>query len=138
MQFGEGETDKPNDEMFHLFSNMLQDLSTYIYGVLGMRDKDVKVQQMCLKRMYDQIYVSNQRLYKHILRETLAEYPSWSDVEKTMFELAPGANEVEGSKGALMAYDETMRGRCPETVKWLCLEKSLQKLLLLHVTQCWH
>lgn len=60
------------------------------------------MQLMSTKRMHEKVYLSNPLLYKHVLRENLAEFPTWDDMDY----LAPGVNDVGESRGATMATHE--------------------------------
>ena len=56
--------------------------------------------------MFERVHVSQQTLYKHIIKEVLTEVPTWDDADLQAFKCSPGANEIAGSKGASLARDE--------------------------------
>ena len=56
--------------------------------------------------MFERVQVSQQTLYKHIIKAVLTEVPTWDDFDLQCFRRAPGANEIHGSKGASLARDE--------------------------------
>ena len=97
---------KEKDEHFQLFSNMLTDLQPYIYGFISMRFQDFEGQLMVAKMMFERVHVSQQSLYKHIIKEVLTEVPTWDTFDRNCFSKAPGANEIGGSVGASLARDE--------------------------------
>ena len=85
---------------------MLHDLFPYIYGYISMRFQDFDGQLMVAKMMFERVHVSQQTLYKHIIKEVLTEVPTWDQSDLHCFRISPGANEIDGSKGASLARDE--------------------------------
>ena len=57
------------DEMFMMYTNMLNDLLPYIYGYIAVRTNDFRKQKLVAKMMFERVFVSQQSLYKHILKE---------------------------------------------------------------------
>ena len=94
------------DKMFFLFSKMIKDLMPYVIGHISTRFDDFEAQLMVIKLMYEKVHVTQQSMYKHILLQVLEEFPRWDTFPKQCFQIAPGANEIDGSVGASLARDE--------------------------------
>ena len=57
------------DEVFQLYSSFVSNLLPYVYGYLSIRKNDFGNQKLVAKMMFERIFVSQQSLYKQILRE---------------------------------------------------------------------
>lgn len=97
---------RKQDKVFHLFSNMLEDLYPYVFGYLSVRLDDFEGQQLVTKLLFQNVHTTQQSMYKHILLQVLEEFPRWDDFPKRCFQYAPGANEIGGSRAATLGRDE--------------------------------